>query len=148
MKKLVTVCAACLIVITAILGHRAWSEHRRAREAEAAMASLEANKPARFRTDVPSKEAAGSDSADRLVVSVGDDGALRLNSEDAGTLDDLSRLRIRLEQALNERSEARSNRTVFVRASQRLKYAEVRKVVDAVRGAGADPVGLEIEDPQ
>jgi biopolymer transport protein ExbD len=148
MKKLFTVCAACLIVITAVLVHRAWSEYRRDQEAASALASIEANKPPRFKTIVPPEDATGSNSTDRLVVSIDDSGALRLNSEDAGTLDDLSRLRVRLEQALKERGGARPDRIVFVKASSRLKYNEVRKVVDVVKGAGADPVGLEMDAPQ
>ena len=90
MKKLVTVCAACLIVITAIIVHRAWSEHRRDQEAVSALASIEANKPPRFKIIIPPEDTTDSDSADRFVVSVDDRGALRLNSEDAGTLNDLS----------------------------------------------------------
>jgi biopolymer transport protein ExbD len=148
MKNLVTVCAACLVVITAVFGHRAWTDNRRAGEAEAAAAWLEANKPPRFKTEVPPEGAAESDSADRLVVSVDDGGALRLNSEDAGTLGEFSLLRARLERALNESRGARPDRTVFVRVSPKLKYDEVRKVIEAVCGAGADPVGLEMDDPQ
>lgn len=148
MKKLVTLCAACLIIITATLLYRTWSEHRRAQEAESALGSIEASKPPRFKTEIPPDGATNSDSTNRLVVSVDDGGALRLNSEDAGTLNDLSRLRARLEQALRGRSGARPDKTVFVKASSRLSYDEVQKVVDAVKGAGADPVGLEVDAPQ
>jgi biopolymer transport protein ExbD len=148
MKKLVTVCAACLIVITAILGHRVWSERRRASEAEADLASIEANKPPRLKTVIPHKNVAEPDYGERLVVMVDDGGALRLNSEDVGTLGDLSRLRTRLEQAFEGRGGTRPDKTVFVKASPKLKYNEVRKVIDAVKDAGADPVGLEMNDPQ
>ena len=148
MKKLVTICAACLIIITAILVYRTWSEHRRVQEAESVLGAIEANRPPRFKTEIPLVGATGSDSTGRLVVSVDDGGTLRLNSEDAGTLDDLSRLRARLEQALRERGGARPDKIVFVKASSKLRYDEVQKVVDAVKGAGADPVGLEVDAPQ
>ncbi|MCA1849458.1 MAG: biopolymer transporter ExbD [Acidobacteria bacterium] len=148
MKKLLTVCAACLVTITALLLLRAYSEYRRGREAAAALALFEKNRPERFRVEVPAAGAAEPAPAERLVVSITEGGALRLNSEETGTLDDLSTLRARLEHVLRERVGARPGRAVVVKASSRLKYAEVRKVVDAVRGAGADPVGLETDDPR
>ena len=41
--------------------------------------------------------------------------------------------------------EKRIERTVFIKAPESVKYGEVVKVIDAVKGAGADPVGLQTE---
>jgi biopolymer transport protein ExbD len=40
----------------------------------------------------------------------------------------------------------RIERTVFVKAPRGISYGEVARVIDAVKGAGANPVGLQIDD--
>lgn len=79
---------------------------------------------------------------------VDDEGRLKLNAQEAGTTSDTSRLRAKLEQYFRERGDRAPGRTVFVKASRKLPYTEVTKVVDAAKGAGADPVGLEVADPK
>jgi biopolymer transport protein ExbD len=37
-------------------------------------------------------------------------------------------------------------KTVFVKAPRSLKYGDVVKVIDAIKGAGANPVGLQVDD--
>lgn len=41
--------------------------------------------------------------------------------------------------------DERIERTVFIKAPPTIKYGEVVKVIDAVKGAGASPVGLQTE---
>jgi biopolymer transport protein ExbD len=36
--------------------------------------------------------------------------------------------------------------TVFVKAPRKMAYGKIVKVIDALKGAGADPVGLQIDD--
>jgi biopolymer transport protein ExbD len=40
----------------------------------------------------------------------------------------------------------RIERTVFIKAPRALRYEEVVKVIDAIKGAGANPVGLQVDD--
>ena len=40
----------------------------------------------------------------------------------------------------------RIEKTVFVRAPLSIKYNEVLRVINAIKGAGADPIGLQIDD--
>jgi biopolymer transport protein TolR len=42
--------------------------------------------------------------------------------------------------------DERIERTVFVRAPRSIRYGEVARVIDAVKGAGAQPVGLQTEE--
>jgi biopolymer transport protein ExbD len=42
--------------------------------------------------------------------------------------------------------DERLERTVFVKAPRSLKYGDVVKVIDAIKGAGASPVGLQVDD--
>ena len=42
--------------------------------------------------------------------------------------------------------DERIERTVFVRAPRSLAYGEVARVIDAVKGAGAQPVGLQTDE--
>ncbi len=40
----------------------------------------------------------------------------------------------------------RIEKTVFIRAPRSLNYGEVARLIDAVKGTGADPIGLQIDD--
>jgi biopolymer transport protein ExbD len=40
----------------------------------------------------------------------------------------------------------RIEKTVFVKGALSLKYVDVLRVIDAVKGSGAHPVGLQIDD--
>ena len=42
--------------------------------------------------------------------------------------------------------DERIERTVFVRAPSSIKYGEVERVIDAIKGAGAQPVGLQTDE--
>lgn len=44
------------------------------------------------------------------------------------------------------KEEDRIEKTVFVKAPRSLAYGEVVKVIDAIKGAGANPVGLQVDD--
>jgi biopolymer transport protein ExbD len=46
----------------------------------------------------------------------------------------------------NVKDEDRIEKTVFVKAPRSLAYGEVVKVIDAIKGAGANPVGLQVDD--
>lgn len=42
--------------------------------------------------------------------------------------------------------DQRIEKTVFIKAPGSLKYGDVVKVIDAIKGAGANPVGLQVDD--
>jgi len=46
----------------------------------------------------------------------------------------------------NVKDEDRIEKTVFVKAPRSLAYGEVVKVIDAIKGSGANPVGLQVDD--
>jgi biopolymer transport protein ExbD len=88
---------------------------------------------------------------------------LKLNQEDVGSVNDTSMLSGRLASVFRQRREQRAykpgmetrtdlpederlERTVFVKAPRSLKYGDVVKVIDAIKGAGASPVGLQVDD--
>jgi biopolymer transport protein ExbD len=148
MKKLAVIGTLCLIIIAAVLLYNQYSNYRRTKEAEAALANIEANRPQRYQAEVPPAGSGGSSSPDEVVVLVDDEGRLKLNSQEAGTTSDTSQLRAKLEQHFRERGDRAPGRTVFVKASRKLPYTEITKVVDSAKGAGADPVGLEVADPK
>lgn len=139
------VIAVSLAIIASVMSYRLWSDYRQAREAESALAQIEAQKPELFQAELPPEGMMTSDSPTRLVASLDANGVLKLNEEDAGTISDLSQLRARLEQIFRERGEQQPERTVFVRIPRSVKYPEVLKVIDAVKQAGAHPVGLQAD---
>lgn len=124
-------------------------------------------KPARFLTKVPTKP----DRADRvvanistLVVTIKPDRTLMLNSlTDMGSVNDTSKLSTTLFDLFQKRLEnhayrddardradlpdsVRIEKTVFIKAPRSLPYADVVRVLDSLKGAGANPVGLQIDD--
>jgi biopolymer transport protein ExbD len=100
-----------------------------------------------------------------LVVTVQPDRTLKLNGleTDMGTVDDPSKLSAFLVALFSERKANRAYRddmiartdlpedrriekTVFVKAPKSISYGEVAKVIDGLKGAGAEPVGLQLDD--
>jgi biopolymer transport protein ExbD len=94
--------------------------------------------PARWEAKTPQKpRSTGTAAEGLLVVTLAADGAVALNST-ALSRDDLGP-RLAAELA------GRADRTVILKAPRRLPYASVSSVVDALEGAGAEPLGLQID---
>jgi len=123
-------------------------------------------KPKRFQTLIPEQQNSppppGAEASKlTLRVDIGKDSKLQLNGEDRdpdtnqlyGTVDNTSVLASKLNRVLNDR-QARGvykfgtteiEKTVFVKAPESYRYGDVVKVIDAVKGAGAKPVGLQVD---
>jgi biopolymer transport protein ExbD len=97
-----------------------------------------------------------------LVVTVQPDRTLRLNSEEMGTVEDPSKLTTTLSLLFQARLKNRAYReemitridlpesrriqkTVFVKAPRSIPYGTVAKVIDGLKGAGAEPIGLQLD---
>jgi biopolymer transport protein ExbD len=80
-----------------------------------------------------------------------------------GTVDDMSKLASKLTWVFEERTRNRLYRedmstrvevperlriekTVFIKAPRNLPYGLVMRVMDGLKGAGADPIGLQLDD--
>jgi biopolymer transport protein ExbD len=99
-----------------------------------------------------------------LVVTIDNESRLSLNQQSGmGSVDDMSALNAELSQTFQRRTEAGAYRqtyigqagaaeadkiekTVFIKAPRSIPYGEVAKVIDGIKGAGANPVGLQIDD--
>ncbi len=78
-----------------------------------------------------------ADKEDALLVVVMRDGQIYFGT-DRVTLDDLT-------DKVKDRLANKVDKTVFIRADMRTKYGNVVDVVDNVRSAGVDDVGLLTE---
>jgi len=124
-------------------------------------------KPARFQIKVPSQPDKRHDVNPPplgLMVTIKYDRTLMLNATgDVGSVDDTSKLSAMLVDVFQRRlqnhaysdqfrdrvdlpEEMRIEKTVFIRAPRSLPYADVVRVLDGIKGAGASPVGLQIDD--
>ena len=125
-------------------------------------------KPSRFKADIPTQRDPNEDLSKlkpnplTLVVSIANDLSIKLNQDNMGSVNDTTPLATKLAQVFKERKETRAykvgmetsnvsedekiEKTVFVKAPRALKYGEVVKVIDAIKGAGASPVGLQVDD--
>jgi biopolymer transport protein ExbD len=102
---------------------------------------------------------------DTLVVTVQPDHTLKLNGldDDMGTVEDTSKLSAALVSLFKLRTtnhlyrpematrfdvpeQYRIQKTVFVKAPRSIAYGDVAKVIDGLKGSGADPVGLQLDD--
>jgi biopolymer transport protein ExbD/biopolymer transport protein TolR len=98
-----------------------------------------------------------------LVVSVRPDLKLKLNQEDMGSANDPEVLNTTLTQIFQRRLEQHAYRpgfasdsgipesdlvekTIIIKADRSMKYGDIVKVIDAVKGAGARPIMLQIDD--
>jgi len=104
---------------------------------------------------------------DTLVVTIQPDHTLKLNrlADDMGTVEDTSKLsaalvslfklrtinrvyRPEMQTRLDVPEQYRIQKTVFVKAPRSIPYGAVAKVIDGLKGSGADPVGLQLDDLQ
>jgi biopolymer transport protein TolR len=124
-------------------------------------------KPHRFQVSLPSElkqDDVVKTNPNTLIVTVGSDESLKLNSENGlGTVGDPSLLAAKLEEIFQERLRNRDfaegmqvrtdlsetekvERTVFVKAPRSIKYGEIAKVVDILKGAGASPISFQLDN--
>ena len=127
-------------------------------------------KPARFKTLVPEKseelQADAKQSPRTLSVAINKDLTVTLtrgaDKIAEGSVNDTGPISSTLAKEFADRkskndwklgfenrpelsADERIEKTVFVKAPQTFKYGEVVKVIDAIKGAGANPVGLQTE---
>jgi len=125
-------------------------------------------RPARFLAQVPSPPDTSQPLDPNeltLVVTIEPDRTLKLNrlSEDMGTVDDLTKINRRLVALFADRTrnhtyrddmrmridlpeQMRIEKTVFIKAPRSITYGEVARVMDGLKGTGADPIGLQLDD--
>ncbi len=118
-------------------------------------------KPSRFEAKVPAEPKPEEQEVDpkpnplTLVVTVNkSDMKLLLNKEDAGDVSDASSLTTQLSEIFKDRDTNgvfregtnEVEKTVFIKSPRSVKYGDVVKVIDAVKLAGAQPIGLQIDD--
>ena len=117
-------------------------------------------KPSRFEAKVPA-EPKNEQQVDvkpnplTLVVSINrETRAITLNNESAGSIDDPSALTARLAEEFKIRTNNgifregtnEIEKTIFIKSPTLAKYGDVVKVIDAAKQAGAQPIGLQIDD--
>lgn len=125
-------------------------------------------KPSRFKADIPTQRDPNENIQNlkpnplTLVVSIAPDLQIKLNQDAMGSVNDTSALAAKLQQTFQQRKEQHAykvgmetssvpedqkiEKTVFVKAPRALHYGDVVKVIDAIKGAGANPVGLQVDD--
>ena len=124
-------------------------------------------RPSRFLTKVPSEPDRNpkiDPNINTLVVTIKADRTLVLNrTADMGSVYDPAKLVETLVNVFQQRSQnhaykyelrdrtdlpedARIERTVFIKAPRSMPYADVVRVLDSLKGAGATPIGLQIDD--
>jgi biopolymer transport protein ExbD len=119
---------------------------------------LTAKLPREPRHDVPLKP-----DINTLVVTIEPDRTLRLNAlTDMGTVDNMSKLtrklvslfeertrnkvyRVEMIDRLDQPDQSRVEKTVFIKAPRSLPYGHVMQVIDGLKGAGAEPIGLQLD---
>jgi len=124
-------------------------------------------KPHRFLAKLPAEPDNNPDippNIHTLVVTIEPNRTLKLNqlAEDMGTVDDPSKLNVKLISLFQERlrnrayradmatrvdlpDSARIEKTVFIKAPHNIPYGEVARVMDGLKGSGADPIGLQLD---
>jgi biopolymer transport protein ExbD len=99
-----------------------------------------------------------------LVVTINSDLSLKLNGlTEMGSVNDTAKLSMTLSNLFQQRKQnhdykyelrdradlpddVRIEKTVFIKAPRALPYADVVLVLDSIKGAGASPIGLQIDD--
>src|SRR5262247_1616099 len=126
-------------------------------------------KPSKFQADIPTQRDPNEDLSKlkpnplTLVVSISPDLQIKLNQDALGSVNDTTPLAQKLALVFQQRKEQRAykvgmetrsdvkeddriEKTVFVKAPRAARYGDVVKVIDAIKGSGATPVGLQVDD--
>jgi biopolymer transport protein TolR len=107
---------------------------------------IQPQKEAKFESQIPQKPQESQPNvtppSDMLMVDVkiagsGLDQQIELNSR-AMTLQELG-------TTLKDLLEQRPDKTVFIKAPKDKQYGDIVAVIDTVKGAGAQPIGLQID---
>ena len=118
-----------------------------------------AGKPANFPDPAPRPaeelNAAARESEWSIIITVDAERRIFFRKEQVGTSDDVGPLKERVRKAIerNRRAArdqgdeglAKGGGAVLICASPDLKYRDVVKVIDAIKEAGGDPVGLDTD---
>lgn len=115
-------------------------------------------KPSSFKTNIPSEPNNQPENVTpnplSLIVSVNPDYSLTVNNQkEYGNISNPEDLIAKLSTTFKERTDNsvfregtnQIEKTVFIKAPRNMPYGEVTKVVDAVKIAGAYPIGLQID---
>lgn len=118
-------------------------------------------KPSRFEAKVPAEpkpnenEVVPRPNPLTLVVAINKaDKKITLNNEVVGDVTNTADLTNRLTAIFKERDAGgvfregtnEVEKTLFIKSPRSVKYGEVVRIIDAVKQAGAQPIGLQIDD--
>ncbi len=124
-------------------------------------------KPARFQAAIPSEPKPPENITPNpytLIVAINRDLQLSLNNRnELGSVNESGALSAELVRIFRERREngafrddaigrtdlsddEKTVKNVFIKAPRTIAYGDVIKVMDAIKGAGAAPIGLQIDD--
>ena len=118
-------------------------------------------KPSRFEAKVPAEPKPDETQVNpkpnplTLVVAINkSDRKITLNNEEMGNVTDASPLTNKLSAVFKEREAGgvfregtnEVEKTLFIKSPRSIKYGDVVKVIDAAKQAGAQPIGLQIDD--
>ena len=90
-----------------------------------------------------------------LVVAISKETrVISLNNEPFGDVSDTDKLKNRLLEIFKERANNgvfregtnEVEKTIFIKSPKSVRYGDVVKVIDAVKAAGASPIGLQVDD--
>jgi biopolymer transport protein ExbD len=125
-------------------------------------------KPKRFLTQAPSEPDKTQPQKIEphpwtLVVTIEPDHTLKLNAlGDMGSVEDTSKVSEALTKLFEDRvrnrafrpetaalaylkDDERIERTVYIKAPRAMRYEHIVKVIDGLKGAGAKPIGLQLD---
>lgn len=118
-------------------------------------------KPARFEAKVPAEPKVEQQQVEvkpnplTLVVAINKDTkGVTLNNANAGDVSDASSLTAQLQEIFKQRENNgvfregtnEVEKTIFIKSPKSVRYGDVVKVIDAAKQAGAQPIGLQIDD--
>jgi biopolymer transport protein ExbD len=117
-------------------------------------------KPSRFEAKVPAEPKPEDQTVAKpnpltLVIGINkSDNVITLNNEPQGDISDTSALNSKLSQIFKDRENNgvfregtnEVEKTVFIKSPRSVRYGSVVKVIDAAKSAGAQPIGLQIDD--
>jgi biopolymer transport protein ExbD len=83
----------------------------------------------------PNQQQTPQDSSKQVVLGIEDSGTISVNKSPVTSLEEL-------DNRLKEIYQAKSDKTIFVKASGKVLYGKVVEAMDIARGAGVERIGI------
>ena len=86
---------------------------------------------------------------DSIIIRLKDDGSIFLEGKSVGKVEDTTQFQAELTKLLETRKTSDKSKAVIIQALSKMKYGDVKKIIEIVQSLNAEPIAMQIDkEPQ